>query len=132
MDDHPNIELLKQVNPQDPASASAVLAADFVWHYVNPNLPEMEGAYHGAAGFQAFFEKIGAKTGGSFRVDPVMAVACGDELVVTHSRNSMSFEGRAITIDAVVVWRIVNGRIAEGWDIPSVHAESGLDQGATR
>jgi len=47
--------------------------------------------------------------------------AFGDELVVIHVRNSMSIEGQSIAIDAVVVWRIVNGKIAEAWDIPSAH-----------
>jgi hypothetical protein len=30
-------------------------------------------------------------------------------------------EGAPIEIDAVVVWRIVGGQIAEAWDIPAVH-----------
>ena len=31
-------------------------------------------------------------------------------------------EGRQIETDVVVVWRIVDGRISEAWDIPSIHA----------
>lgn len=30
-------------------------------------------------------------------------------------------EGKAITFDAVVVWRVVDGRLAEAFDIPSIH-----------
>ncbi len=70
---------------------------------------------------QTFFEKIGALTSGSFTVEPISATAYGNELVVTHTRNTMVVQDQPITIDAVVVWRIVNGRIAEAWDIPSVH-----------
>jgi len=33
----------------------------------------------------------------------------------------MTLQGRPVAIDAVAVWRIVDGRIAEVWDIPSVH-----------
>ena len=47
--------------------------------------------------------------------------AVGDELVVTHTKNRMTLQGRPIATDVVVVWRIVDGRIAEVWDIPSVH-----------
>jgi predicted SnoaL-like aldol condensation-catalyzing enzyme len=30
-------------------------------------------------------------------------------------------EGSSIEFDAVVVWRIVNGKVAEAWDIPAVN-----------
>ena len=45
----------------------------------------------------------------------------GDELVVTQTCNRLTVEGDTIETDVVVVWRIVNGKIAEGWDIPTVY-----------
>ena len=36
----------------------------------------------------------------------------------------MTLQGRPIAIDVVVVWRIVDDRISEVWDIPSVHTLS--------
>ena len=48
-------------------------------------------------------------------------LAVGDELVVVQTRNSLTLEGQPITIDVVVVWRIVDGRITEVWDIPSAY-----------
>ena len=53
----------------------------------------------------------------------------GDELVVTHTKNRLTLQGRSITTDVVVVRRIVNGRIAEVWDIPSVHSGISGTQG---
>ena len=44
-----------------------------------------------------------------------------NELVVVHVKDTMVLEGSPIEIDAVVVWRMVDGRIAEAWDIPAVH-----------
>ena len=67
------------------------------------------------------FQKFGAKTDGTFSVTPISTVPVGDELVVTHARNSMNVLGNDRVIDAVVVWRIVNGHITEAWDIPSIY-----------
>ena len=55
-------------------------------------------------------------------VEPISVAAFGDELVVTHNKNRMTLQGMAIETDAVVVWRIVDGRFAEVWDIPLVYA----------
>jgi hypothetical protein len=30
-------------------------------------------------------------------------------------------EGRLIELDAVVIWRIVDNKIAEAWDIPAIN-----------
>lgn len=119
--EHPNVSLMKQLDILNLASCAHLFASDFVWHYINPNLPEVEGDYAGLAGLQAFFQAISSETSGSFKVRPVSINAFGDELVVTHVRNSMSLEGRPIHVDAIVVWRFVNGQITEAWDIPSAH-----------
>ena len=42
------------------------------------------------------------------------------ELLIVHVQDTMTLDGEALKIDAVVVWRIVNGLIAEAWDIPAV------------
>ena len=120
--EHPNIALLKRLDLRNLDAAADLFAESFVWHYFNPKLPELEGDYAGLDGLQSFFEAIGAHTGGTFKVNPVSATACGDELVVVHVKNEMTVQHREIAIDAVVVWRIVSGRIAEAWDIPSVYA----------
>lgn len=120
-EEHPNVALMKGLDIRNLAGCAHLFAPDFVWHYIKPNLPEVEGDYVGLAGLQDFFGAIGSETRGSFKVRPISVSAFGDELVVTHVRNSMSIEGRLIAVDAVVVWRIVDGRIAEAWDIPSAH-----------
>lgn len=119
--EHPNVSLLKRFDPGNLAGTADLFAEDVVFHYFNPQLPDVHGDYVGLTGIQAFFEKVGALTSGSFQVEPVSVAAYGDELVVTHTKNRMTLEGRPIEIDVVVVWRIVGGRIAEVWDIPSVH-----------
>lgn len=118
--EHPNISVLKRFDPRNIAGSADVFAEDVVFHYFNPKLPEMQGDYVGLEGLQTFFEKIGGRTDGTFKVNPISATAVGDELVVAHTKNTMIFEDQQIEIDVVAVWRIVDGRITEVWDIPSV------------
>lgn len=118
---HPNVSLITRLDLNDLDAAEDLLAEDFVWHFVNPKLPGIAGAYKGLRGLQDFFEAMKARTNGSFQVNPISATPVGDELVVVHTQNSMTLEEQPITIDVVLVWRIVHGRISEVWDIPSVH-----------
>lgn len=119
MTEHSNIALLKRLDPANPASAADLFAPDVVWHNFNPNLADMQGDYVGLAGIRSFFETQGRKSGGTFKIEPVSIEAVGDELVIVHSRNTMTLRDRRIAIDVVVVWRIVEGRVVEVWDIVS-------------
>jgi len=120
-DKHPNVALIERLDIRDIAAAADVFADDVVFHYFNPRRPELQGDYVGLAGIRAFFEKIGAISAGTFRIEPVSVTPVGDELVVVQTRNSLTLGGHPITMDVVVVWRIVDGRITEVWDIPSVN-----------
>ena len=120
-EEHPNISLFKQLDLRNLGEASDLFAEDFVWHYFNSHLPDLEGDYVGLGGLQAFFARLGGVTGGTFEVEPISITPYGDELVVTHVRNRLVVGGAPIEVDAVVVWRIVGGQIAEAWDIPAVH-----------
>lgn len=113
--------LLETLNLRDLASAKKLFSPDVVWHYVNPNLPEMEGAYTGLEGIRDFFRRLGEKSAGTFTVEPISATAHGEELVVTHTKNTMTMERETFAIHAVVVWRFVEGRIVEAWDFPSAY-----------
>ena len=119
--EHANVRLLKELDIGNLAGCASLFSEDFVWHYFNPKLPEMQGDYVGLAGLNDFFQKLGALTRGTFKSEPQSATAYGDELVVAHARNTLNVEGRLIKTDAIVVWRIVGGRIVEAWDIPSVY-----------
>ena len=120
-DAHPNVLLLSQLDLRDLSATADLFADGFVWHDVNPMLPGLEGDYVGLNGLRRFFEIIGGTTSGTFKITPVSAAPIGDELVVVHVQNSMTRDNQPLLIDAVVVWRFVNGKIAEAWDIPAVH-----------
>jgi ketosteroid isomerase-like protein len=116
-EDHPNVALLKQFDPGDMAASAGLFADDAVFHYFNPNLPELQGDHVGPAGIRAFFEALAERSRGTFRIEPVSATPVGRELVVVQSRNSLTLDEQTVTVDVVVVWRFVDGRVAEVWDI---------------
>lgn len=123
-DEHPNLALFNRLDIRDLESCAGLFAPDVVFHYFNPKLPDLQGDHVGLTGIQHFFKAIGTLSGGTFKVEPVAINAVGDELVITQTRNTLTIEGEPIAIDVVVVWRIVEGRIAEVWDIPSVYTQA--------
>lgn len=120
-EDHLNLGVLQQLDLQDLSGSADLFAPGFVWHYFNTELPDLNGDYVGVAGLATFFNKLAGDTAGTFRIKPLSITAYGDELVVTHVRDQMVLNGNSMAIDAVVVWRIVEGLITEAWDIPAVN-----------
>jgi len=118
---HPNMSVLAKLNLQDIDSCSEVFADNFIWHFFNSRLPELEGDHIGIAGLKSFFAKLGEKSNSSFQQELIDARPVGDELVFTQVCNRMNLQGTTIEADAVVVWRIVGKKIAEAWDIPAVN-----------
>ena len=124
---HPNIAVLQQFNPGDIGASASLIDNDAIFHYYNPMLPDMQGDYYGPQGFMDFFGKIAGQTEGTFTVTPLSITPMGDELVVTHVKDTMVLQGQQIAVDAVVVWRIVDGKIKEAWDIPAVYTAQTSD-----
>lgn len=118
--EHPNITLLRRVDITKLDQCADVFAEDAVFHFFNPKLPEVAGDYRGVEQIATFFAKMAGLTGGSFKVTVRDARAVGDELVVVQTLNEMTLAGAEIAVDVVVVWRFVDGKITEVWDIPAV------------
>ncbi|GJM14995.1 MAG: hypothetical protein DHS20C13_03220 [Thermodesulfobacteriota bacterium] len=117
---HPNIALLQKFDIRNLDACADIVADNFVWHFFNPKLPVLQGDYNGLEELKGFFAKLDEMTNHSFNVTPVEARAVGDELVVVQTCNRIAIGGSTIEFDVVVVWRFVDGKIAEAWDIPSV------------
>ena len=97
-------------------------ADDFEWHYFNKELPEINKTYKGFDGLISFFDDLAGLTGGTFRVSVKEAYPIGSEFVVVHACPAMTIGGMSLETDAAVVWRFVDGKIAEAWDIPGIHS----------
>ncbi len=117
---HPNIALLKKFDVRNLDACVDIVTDNFVWHFFNPKLPGLQGDYHGLEELKGLFAKLDEMTNHSFNVTPIEARGVGDELVVVQNCNRITFGGNTIEFDVVVVWRFVEGKITEAWDIPSV------------
>jgi len=117
---HPNLLLLSRLDLRDLDASADLFSTDFVWHYFNPKLPDIQGDYVGVEGLKRFLEALAKESNATFSVERISATPIGDELVVVHVRNTLKFDDDLIRINAVVVWRIVEGKFAEAWDIPAV------------
>ena len=98
-----------------------LFADDFVFHFFNPQLPELSGDHHGLDGLANFFERVEAASDSGFHNEPHSLVPYGDELVVTYATNTVTFGGTMLDFDAIVVWRVYGERIHEAWDIPAIN-----------
>ena len=98
-----------------------LFAREAVFHFFNPYLPELVGDHHEFEGISSFFDRLREKSDTGFHNEPHSLTPFGDELVVAYVTNTVSFGGAAIDVDAVVVWRLFEGRIHEIWDIPAVN-----------
>ena len=122
MTHNPNLALLGKLNLGDLESCAELFAEDFVWHYFNPRLPELAGDYAGLEGLKSFFDELGTVSSGTFEHQTLSVTPWGEELLVMFNKNRLTVNGEAMETDVVLVWRFAGGRIAEVWDIPSVHA----------
>ncbi len=119
-----NLDLITQLPeliPDRLEEARDEFSDGFIWTYINPMLPQIEGDYVGLQGLQMFFKKLSDLTGGTFGVRIKQARALGDELVVAHALPAMTLDGQTFETDAAVVWQIVEGKIVRAWDIPAIH-----------
>lgn len=120
-----NVDLVARVGPHITTGFAdqgrELFAEDLVFHFFNPQLPELAGDHHGLDGIAAFFDRLREESDTGFHNEPHSLTPFGDELVVACATNTVSFGGAQIDVDAVVVWRVFGGRIHEIWDIPAVN-----------
>ncbi|MGS4883422.1 nuclear transport factor 2 family protein [Roseibium sp. MB-4] len=141
--DHPNLSLLKDLDIQNVRDLKHVFREDVVWHFFHAAMPDLHGDYTGIEQIADFFESLKQRSAGTFTVLPRDARAIGNELVVVETQNSLVLDGSRLTFEVAIVWRIIDGQIAEVWDIPAINTashdslnampyDSGRTGGATR
>lgn len=120
-----NMDLVARVGPHITTGFAGadrdLFAEDLVFHFFNPRLPELAGDHHGLDGISAFFDRLREQSDTGFHNEPHSLTPFGDELVVAYATNTLSVGGATIDVDAVVVWRVFDGRVHEIWDIPAIN-----------
>ena len=129
-----NVDLVAGLGPlTGPGFSSpnrALFADDFVFHVANPGLPELAGDHHGVDGFVRLFGQLRSAVDRELQSVAHSLTPYGDERVGAFATHTLSFGGGAIEVDAIVVWRVVDGRFAEAWDIPAVNTVRPVGQDA--
>jgi ketosteroid isomerase-like protein len=124
--EHPNVALVRRMGELlatgDLSGAQDYLANDFVWHYINPRLPDVAGDYTGFSGLESLFARIRALSANTFKVEPISAMPFGNEFVVAYARVTLVLKGTAVETNAVTVWRVHENRLREVWDIPAIYS----------
>ena len=115
-----NVELVRryyQVTSGDLTGIEDIVSADFVDHHFPAELPK------GPAGVRAFFtDVLGAFTDRKIDIFDIFAddekVCCRFQLVANHTKDWAGYtaDGRGITCGAISVFRVENGKLAEGWE----------------
>jgi ketosteroid isomerase-like protein len=120
MAEHPNVARIKDVYGAlakgDLAALNDVFAEDVLWHETGRS--QLSGDYRGRDAVFGFFGKVMEVTEGSFRVD-VHAVLADDEHCVALVAVSASRGGRTITVNAMDVTHLRDGKVVEWWAIPT-------------
>jgi len=123
-DPHPNITRLESIDIMNIDACADAFTDDVVFRYFNPQLPKLAGDHVGREGIKSFFAKLGEVSKGTFSVRPVNAWPVGNELLVVQTQNTLTLDDEKIVTDVVLVWRFVDGKVAEIWDIPSLFTDA--------
>ncbi len=115
-----NIDLVRryyQVTSGDLAGIEEIVSPDFIDHHFPPTLPQ------GPEGVKAFFNDVlGAFTHRRIDIFDIFAaedrVGVRFELVANHSSEFAGYKpsGQQITCGAMSMFRVEDGKLAEGWE----------------
>lgn len=117
MPDHPNIELMRRYSAAlqagQAATALPFYADDLVVHI--PGRSPHAGTFHGQDAVLAYYTRVFRDTDGRLDVLGVDDVLASDDHAAVLVRWRLTRGSRSIDVDRVVIYRIVDGRIAELW-----------------
>ena len=114
---HPNIELIRRYSAALTAGkASEALpfyAEDLILHI--PGRSPHAGTFHGQDAVLAYYTRMYRDTEGRFQPLGIDDVLASDTHAATLVRWKVERHGRELFVDRVVIYRIVEERIAEIW-----------------
>lgn len=114
---HPNIELMRRysaaLSAGKAADALPFYAEDLVLHV--PGRSPHAGTFHGQEAVLAYYTRIFRDTDGQFQPLGVDDILASDSHAACLVRWRVERDGRTLEIDRVVIYRIVDGLIAEIW-----------------
>lgn len=120
MTDQANLDLFWKLNDAfkqgDLVAMAKLWHEDAIWHSAGTNW--LVGDYSGVENIMKFFEAVHAYSEGSYETQ-VHDVLSNERRVVSLQRSIASrTDGRHMSVDAVIVLDVVDGKIKEAWASP--------------
>ena len=81
----------------------------------------MAGDYRGKAGFDQLMGKVISITGGQFQ-EVVVDVLANDKHALVLATHHVTRKGARRTYNTAHIYRLANGKMAEGWERPESQA----------
>jgi hypothetical protein len=110
-----NVAVVRRVLSSD----SDAVAEDVLWHFLS-SIPELvahfEGRDHAMTDVPKMLDDL---TGGTFSKRVVDVWPVGSDLIVAHVEVEMVIDGVQHAGSSVIVYRVADGMVVEGFDIPS-------------
>ena len=115
--EHPHIDLMRRYSAAlvagDAAAALPFYAEDLVLHI--PGTSPHAGTYRGQEAVLEYYTRVFRDTNGGLEVLGVDDHLASDRHTAALVRWRLHRNGQTLDIDRVVIYRIVDGRIAEIW-----------------
>jgi len=116
MSQESNVQLVREAFN---SGSRDLLANEVVWHFLSP-VPELVARFEGRDAVAIEWpEMLDEMTAGTFRKHLADVWPVGDDLVVAHVEVEMTIGDEHHAGASVVVYRIADGTVVEGFDIPS-------------
>jgi len=114
MSEHPNARLIRHgyeaFAKGDLEAVREFMAPDVVWH--EPGRGPLAGDHKGPEGVLALLAELGARSGGTFRIDVVDLLASAERVVAVQEESALRGD-RALDVASAVDFEIHQGRITE-------------------
>jgi ketosteroid isomerase-like protein len=124
--EHPNAAVLRDFydafGAADRDRLTRLLAPDMVWHF--PGTSPISGDWVGVDGLLGGIRAVAMALGQGRNSFELLHVTAGDGFAITVHRDSYTGEGNRLDLRYVLYARVVDGRIAEVFEIPFDQAEN--------
>ncbi len=124
--EHPNAILMRRFftafGTADQTELAACVTSDFVWHF--PGTSAYAGDFHGVDGLLGGIRTVAMTLGRGLNGFELLHVLASDDCAVTIHRDYYTGGDNHLDLRYVLYVDIVDGRMAEVWEIPFDQAEN--------
>ena len=118
MVEHPNVAIIRQgfkaFANSEIATLLDAIADHAVWH--SPGKNPLSGDYEGHQAILEYFTKFSQLSQGTFKTE-LLNVLANEYHGVAITRDTATCQGKTMSWDGAVIFRLQDGKLAEAWAI---------------